>query len=90
MTRTVRLNTTLDAVSYGVLGALASREDPERAAANGVMTRLLREELERVAPGLWDRAVAEAAARSSERPPLAAAAVAELVAEALRARRVER
>lgn len=51
------LGTSLSAVAHGVLGAFALREDPAHAEANGVITRLLREELERLAPGLWEELI---------------------------------
>lgn len=56
-TSSVVLSTSLSPVAHGVLGALALREDPAHAEANGVITRLLREELERLAPGLWDELI---------------------------------
>jgi hypothetical protein len=51
-----------------VLLVLAKREDGGRGAANGVLTRLLREELERVRPGLWDRLLSEEETRSVRHP----------------------
>lgn len=52
-----RLNTTLQPVAAGVLVALAAREDLKDASANQVLERLLRDELERLVPGAWDRLV---------------------------------
>ena len=52
-----RLNTTLQPVAAGVLAALAAREDLKNQAANQVLERLLREELERLLPGAWDKLI---------------------------------
>lgn len=52
-----RLNTTLQPVAAGVLAALAAREDLKNQAANQVLERLLREELERIVPGAWDKLI---------------------------------
>lgn len=52
-----RLNTTLQPVAAGVLAALAAREDLKDASANQVLERLLRDELERLMPGAWDRLI---------------------------------
>lgn len=57
-TNRVPLNTSLPPVAHAVLGVLAAREDPGRGAANVVLVRLLREELERVSPGAWGELVA--------------------------------
>lgn len=56
-TSSVVLSTSLSPVAHSVLGALAQREDPAHAEANSVITRLLREELDRVSPGTWDELV---------------------------------
>jgi hypothetical protein len=53
----VVFNTSLSPVAHGVLGALAAREDPAHGAGNVVLTRLLREELDRTVPGVWDELV---------------------------------
>lgn len=67
-TLSVPLTTSLSPVAHGVLCALAAREDPAGAAANAVITRLLREELERDAPGVWDGLVYFAATPGSFDP----------------------
>lgn len=86
-TSSVTLNTSLSPVAHGVLGALAQREDPAHAEANGVLTRLLREELERLLPGAWDELIARQRCTPAEVSPREASeGVAEFVAERLRAR----
>jgi aromatic ring hydroxylase len=80
-----RLNTTLQPVAAGVLAALAMREDLKNHAANQVLERLLREEIERLLPGLWDQLVFGGRPLSADARE-AAADVAELVATRLRAR----
>jgi hypothetical protein len=83
----VVLNTSLSPVAHGVLGALAQREDPAHAEANGVITRLLREELDRVAPGAWDTLVEWARYPPDGTPPRGVSkTVAEQVGHILRAR----
>jgi hypothetical protein len=67
-TTSVVLNTSLSPVAHGVLMAFAQREDPAHAEANGVITRMLREELDRLAPGAWDDLVARAALPGSFDP----------------------
>jgi hypothetical protein len=57
----IPLNTTFDIVTLAALAFLASREDPGRGAANVPIRRLVREELDRLAPGAWDELVAAAA-----------------------------
>jgi hypothetical protein len=76
------ITTTLSPLAHGVLGALAAREDPSGASANGVLTRLLREELERLRPGLWD-ALVHGAAGPALAPKERSAAVRERVQETL-------
>ena len=61
----IQTSTTFPPAVSAVLLVLAKREDGGRGAANGVLTRLLREELERVRPGLWDRLLAEEGKRSA-------------------------
>jgi hypothetical protein len=87
---TIDLSTTFSPVAHGVLGALAAREDPAHGSANTVLTRLLREELERMAPGTWDLLVHQAAesVAAGATPREVSAAVAEAVGVVLRARRV--
>jgi hypothetical protein len=87
-TLSVSLTTSLSPVAHGVLCALAAREDPAGVAANGVITRLLREELERVAPGVWDGLVFHADALLLEglSPREVSQAVAEQFSAVLRAR----
>jgi hypothetical protein len=83
-TSSVTLNTSLSPVAHGVLGALAQREDPAHAAANVVLTRLLREELDRLAPGAWDELIARQRCTPAEVSPReASVAVADFVAERL-------
>ena len=53
----ISINTTLDPVTHGVLAALAARESPGRAHANVTISRHVREELDRIAPGAWDELV---------------------------------
>jgi hypothetical protein len=85
-TTSVILNTSLSPVAHGVLGALAQREDPAGAAANAVITRLLREELDRVAPGAWDRLVAHGAGFADLPPRDVSRAIAAELGSILRAR----
>jgi len=77
------ITTTLSPLAHGVLGALAAREDPSGASANGVLTRLLREELERLRPGLWDALVHGAMSGAALAPKERSAAVRERVQETL-------
>lgn len=91
-TLSVPLTTSLSPVAHGVLGALAAREDPASCAGNVVLTRLLREEIERLAPGLWDGLVHQAVHQPTVSgkelgPREVSQAVAEQVGSALRARR---
>jgi hypothetical protein len=90
-TLSVPLTTSLSPVAHGVLSALAAREDPAGGAANGVISRLLREELDRLAPGAWDELVHRAAKPGSFdpaelNPREVSAHVAERVGALLRAR----
>lgn len=82
------LNTCLSPVAHGVLAALAGREDPAHGAANVTLTRLLREELDRLCPGRWDHLAAHAAERIAAGDPKADISldVQSLVKDALRSR----
>jgi hypothetical protein len=64
----IQTSTTFPPAASATLLVLAKREDGGRGAANGILTRLLREELERIRPGLWDRLLAEEEARVALRP----------------------
>jgi hypothetical protein len=80
-------NTSFSPVAHGVLGALAAREDPAHGAGNVVLTRLLREELDRVAPGAWDELVHWAAHPPEQMTPREVSeGVADQVSRVLRAR----
>lgn len=52
-TRSVPITTSLSPTAFAVLCAFAMLEDPASGAANIVWTRQLREDAERIAPGLW-------------------------------------
>lgn len=52
---TISITTTFDPVTFAALGYLSSREDPGQCRVNVLLQRLVREELERVRPGAWDR-----------------------------------
>jgi hypothetical protein len=90
-TSSVPLGTSLSPVAHGVLSALALREDPAHAEANGVITRLLREELDRIAPGVWDELVQASLSFTTETIPAPTArevscAMADRIPAILRAR----
>lgn len=53
--KAVVLSTTLEPEYHAGLAFLVEREDLTRGAANAVLCRLLREELDRKHPGIWDR-----------------------------------
>jgi len=83
----VVLSTTLGPVAHGALAALAARETPGAPAANAVLVRLIRQDLDRVCPGLWDLLVERAAGLSHELTPRdVSQAVAEMAAERFRQR----
>jgi hypothetical protein len=86
--KSVALTTSLSPVLCGALAALAAREDPGKARANVVLARLVREELDRLAPGLWDELVYRQSLTDVDDVGAAEASrtIAELVAARLRAR----
>lgn len=64
----VQTSTTFPPVASATLLVLARREDGGKGQANGVLTRLLRDELEKIRPGLWDRLLNEEEARLASHP----------------------
>lgn len=56
--RRLRLDTSLHPAAAAALAALADREPDGHAS--GVISRLVRDELDRLAPGAWDAAMREA------------------------------
>lgn len=88
MTRpaSVVLSTTFDPVAHAALAVLADLESA-RGAANVLLERLVRAELERVRPGLWDELAAHRAQLPKGLTPREQSA--ELFTLATRARRPE-
>ena len=68
MAKAIQVTTTFPPAPAAALYVLARRDDGGRGAANGIITRLLREELERIRPGLWDKMLAEGERLASARP----------------------
>lgn len=57
LTLSVPLATSLSPLAHGVLSALSEREDPAHAEANSLITSMLLERLEQIAPGAWDQLI---------------------------------
>jgi hypothetical protein len=82
------LHVYLDPEAAGILAMLAGRESAARPAARRVLERLLREEADRLAPGLWDVATDHTGSLAVEglTPREVSEGVAERAAAVLRAR----
>ena len=57
---TVAFSTSLEPEFHAALSLLVALERPATTAANRVLRRLIHAELERVAPGAWNRILAAA------------------------------